>query len=183
MSLSDRLTGAMPGSSHSPSRASIPGHLEAARPDAELVACRAHCVRDGVQRISAIGHHPTIGDHPAIEVPGGPEAGCDHAPVAIVIARFAAHGGAADIIRQCEGSLLAAAPGRAVRSDAFLAALGVVDAMHAEARTMNFEGTVNLPTGGRVKTGRFPQALRGAARFGDLAPGSHRLGTKRSIVG
>jgi hypothetical protein len=45
------------------------------------------------------------------------------------------------------------------------------------------KGTVNLPTGGRVKTGRFPLALRGDARFGDLAPGDHRLGTKRSIVG
>jgi hypothetical protein len=45
------------------------------------------------------------------------------------------------------------------------------------------DGTVNLPTGGRVKTGRFPLALRGDAQFGDLAPGSHRLGTKRSIVG
>ena len=45
------------------------------------------------------------------------------------------------------------------------------------------EGTVNLPNGGRVKTGRYPLALRGDAQFGDLAPGSHRLGTKRSIVG
>ena len=94
---------------------------------------------DVVQRISAIDRRPTIGDHPAIKVPGAPEAGCDHAPVAIVIARFAAHGGAADIIRQCEGCLLAAAPGRAVRSDAFLAALEGINAMHAEARTMNFE--------------------------------------------
>jgi len=41
---------------------------------------------DVVQRISAIDRRPTIGDHPAIEVPDAPEAGCDHAPVAIVIA-------------------------------------------------------------------------------------------------
>jgi hypothetical protein len=48
-----------------------------------------------------------------------------------------------------------------------------------------------LPNGGRAKTGRFslgaipsrfPLALRGDARFGDPAPGSHRLGTKRAIV-
>ncbi len=44
-------------------------------------------------------------------------------------------------------------------------------------------GTVNLPNGGRAKTGRFPLALRGDAQFGDLAPRDHRLGTKRSIVG
>jgi len=49
-------------------------------------------------------------------------------------------------------------------------------------------GAVNLPTGGRAKTGalfpwRFPLALRGDARFGDLAPRDHRPGTKRPIVG
>ena len=48
-------------------------------------------------------------------------------------------------------------------------------------------GTVNLPNSGRAKTGGFPLALRGDARFGDLAPGDHRLGTKRvripAIVG
>jgi hypothetical protein len=43
-------------------------------------------------------------------------------------------------------------------------------------------GTVNVPTGGPAKTGRFPLALRGDAQFGDLAPGDHRPGTKRSIV-
>ena len=44
-------------------------------------------------------------------------------------------------------------------------------------------GTVNLPNGGRAKTGSYPLALRGDAQFGDLAPGDHRLGTKRAIVG
>jgi hypothetical protein len=32
------------------------------------------------------------------------------------------------------------------------------------------------------RRGAFPLALRGDARFGDLAPGDHRLGTKRAIV-
>jgi hypothetical protein len=45
------------------------------------------------------------------------------------------------------------------------------------------KGTVNLPNGGRAKTGFYPLALRGDAQFGDLAPHDHRLGTKRSIVG
>ena len=43
-------------------------------------------------------------------------------------------------------------------------------------------GTVNLPNGGRAKTEGFPLALRGDAQFSDLAPGDHRLGTKRAIV-
>ncbi|MCX7329883.1 MAG: hypothetical protein NTW00_17785 [Hyphomicrobiales bacterium] len=43
-------------------------------------------------------------------------------------------------------------------------------------------GTVNLPNGGRTKTGRFPLALRSDAQFGDFAPRDHRLGTKRAIV-
>jgi hypothetical protein len=44
------------------------------------------------------------------------------------------------------------------------------------------EGTVNLPNGGRAKTGGFPLALRGDAQFGDLARRDHRFGTKRAIV-
>jgi hypothetical protein len=45
------------------------------------------------------------------------------------------------------------------------------------------QGAVNLPTGGRAKTGRFPLALRGDAQFGDRAPHDDRLGSQRSIVG
>ena len=37
-------------------------------------------------------------------------------------------------------------------------------------RCYGLEGTVNLPNGGRAKTGSFPLALRGDARFGDLVP-------------
>jgi hypothetical protein len=53
-------------------------------------------------------------------------------------------------------------------------------------------GPVNLPNGGHAKTGRFslapfpwrcPLALRGGARFGDLAPHDDRPGTKRPIAG
>ena len=40
-----------------------------------------------------------------------------------------------------------------------------------------------LSTCCRAKTGGFPLALRGDTQFGDLAPGDHRLGKKRSIVG
>ncbi|MCX7342512.1 MAG: hypothetical protein NT037_18885 [Hyphomicrobiales bacterium] len=44
------------------------------------------------------------------------------------------------------------------------------------------KGTVNVLNGGHAKTGRFRWALRGDARFGDLAPHDHRPGTKRSIA-
>jgi hypothetical protein len=44
-------------------------------------------------------------------------------------------------------------------------------------------GTLNLPGGGRTETGGFPLALRGDARFGDLAPRDDRPGTKRPIAG
>ncbi len=47
---------------------------------------------------------------------------------------------------------------------------------------MDHEGPVSLPNGGRAKTGSFALALCGNAQFGDLAPGGHRPGTKRSIV-
>ena len=43
-------------------------------------------------------------------------------------------------------------------------------------------GPVNLLTAGHAKTGRFPLALRGDARFGDLAPHDDRPGTKRPIA-
>jgi hypothetical protein len=44
-------------------------------------------------------------------------------------------------------------------------------------------GPVNLPNCGQAKTGRCPLALRGDARFGDLAPRHNRLGSQRLIVG
>ena len=72
-------------------------------------------------------------------------------------------------------------------------ALAERDATPAEAATVAFalqalgytaisDGAVNLPSGGHAKTGGFPLALRGDARFGDPAPHDDRLGTKRSIA-
>ena len=52
-----------------------------------------------------------------------------------------------------------------------------------EGKRQQSSGPVNLPNGGHTKTGSFPLALRGDAQSGDPAPGSHRPGTKRSIVG
>jgi len=62
------------------------------------------------------------------------------------------------------------------------AALREVGAIDERKTGLWLNGTVNLPNGGRAKTGGFPLALRGDTQFGDLAPGDHRLGTKRAIV-
>ena len=82
-------------------------------------------------------------------------------------------------------------------------ALAERDATPAEAATVAFalqalgdtaigDGAVNLPSGGRAKTGgfpwrfspgAFPLALRGGARVGDLAPHDHRPGSQRPIAG
>jgi hypothetical protein len=45
------------------------------------------------------------------------------------------------------------------------------------------DGTVNAPLSPGAFPWRFPLALRGDARFGDLAPCDDRPGTKRPIAG
>ena len=72
-----------------PPRAPVSGHFEGAGPQATPALASPIFVGSIVDRVLAEGNGPAIGDYPAAEILAALEADCDHATVAIAIARMA----------------------------------------------------------------------------------------------
>ena len=92
-----------------------------------------------VERVFAIGHRPTAGDHPAIEILGILEANGDETAITIVTTRIASNDGTTDSVGQGKSGLLAAAPRCAVGPSAFLPAFRRVDAVKPDALAVDFD--------------------------------------------
>jgi len=100
----------------------------------------AHASRRQHSRASISGKPPPIRlDHPSIEVLADQEAHGHDAAVAISVARIASNDSSTDMVRRCEGGLLAATPGRAIGPSAFLPTFRRVDAVQANARAVDLD--------------------------------------------
>ena len=93
---------------------------------------------DVIVRVMAMGHRPSFGDHPRVQILATGTANCQNSIVSIAVFRFACDGAAADFVRKgerCKLPTRGAFTAHRIR----LVAFRRIYAVQANPRSMNFE--------------------------------------------